>query len=57
MPQTLIIPAVRGSPANQYEKDGERTWALVEFTSKQAHEKFQVCMLGALDACLEKALE
>jgi hypothetical protein len=40
-----------GLPAKQYEKDGTKTWApLVEFTSKEAREKFQGCALAAFDA-------
>jgi hypothetical protein len=40
-----------GVPAKEYEKDGTKTWApLVEFTSKEAREKFQACALAAFDA-------
>jgi len=31
-------------------KDGEKTWALqIEFTSKEARDKFQACALAAFD--------
>jgi hypothetical protein len=39
-----------GLPARQFEKDGERAWSpLVEFSSKEARNKFQDAALAAFD--------
>ena len=40
-----------GLPAKEYTKDGERSWIpQVEFASKAARERFQACVLAAVDA-------
>jgi DNA-binding cell septation regulator SpoVG len=45
-------------PARQYEKGSEKTWApLVEFTTKDAREKFQRCVLEAIDIYLAEGGE
>lgn len=48
-----------GVPARQYEKsDGEKSWMrLVDFTSKDARERFQAAALAAVERYLaEEAL-
>jgi hypothetical protein len=40
-----------GLPAKEYTKNGERSWIpQVEFASKAARERFQACVLAAVDA-------
>ncbi len=46
-----------GVPARQYENsDGEKSWMrLVDFTNKDARERFQAAALAAVDDYLQEA--